>query len=105
MKRKIYLIIVLIILVGLVAACNGVGNLRINVYNQQQSLMNDVYVGLYTADFKNRLDFSYTTRGEVKFKALEPGSYGVKIIKHNTKKRLRVQVKSEETNYLKVDLY
>ena len=105
MKRKIYLLIVLIIVVGLVTACNGVGNLRISVYNQQQSLLNDVYVGLYTADFKTRLDFKYTTRGAVNFKALEPESYGVKIIKHNAKRRLRVQVKGEETNYLKVDLY
>ena len=105
MKARFYLVVVLVSLVLLLTACNGVGNLRVNVYNQQQSLMNDVYVGLYSVNFKKRIDFKYTTRGEVRFKALEPGSYGLKIIKHNAKKQLRVQVQSDQNNYLKVDLY
>lgn len=105
MKAKFKSAVVLILLMVLLTACNGVGNLDLTVYNQQQTLLNDVYVGLYTADFRTRLDFKYTTRGAVEFKALEPGSYGIKIIKHNTKKRLQVQVEGEETSYLKVDLY
>mgnify|MGYP006289850539 FL=1 len=104
MKAKFYLVVVLLSLMLFLSGCNGVGNLRVNVYNNHDYLMNDVYVGLYTANFNKRIDFKYTTRGEVQFKALEPGSYGLKLVKNNSQKKLRVQVQSDETNHLKVDL-
>mgnify|MGYP006274685421 FL=1 len=103
MKTRVYLFLMIISLALLVTACNGVGNLRVNIY-QGESLIDDVYVGLYTTDFKERLGFKYTTRGEVHFKALEEGSYGLKIIKHDQKKRLQVQITGEETNHFKIDL-
>ena len=103
MKKKLLLFLMVFSLIAL-TACNGIGNLRINVYDNQQTLINDAYVGLYTTDFKQRIDFAYTTRGEVRFKGLESGSYGLKIIKHNLKKKIKVQVKSDETNYIKMNL-
>jgi hypothetical protein len=104
MRQKFNLGLILACLVILLVGCNDIGNLRINVYDKQQSLLNDVYVGLYRADFERRIDFKYTTRGEVQFKGLASGTYRVKMIKHDLEKRIRVQVKGEETNYLKVDL-
>ncbi|MFO7819164.1 MAG: hypothetical protein R6V17_02900 [Halanaerobacter sp.] len=103
MKTRLYLLLMIISLAFLVTACNGIGNLRVNIY-QGESLTDDAYVGLYTTDFKERLDFRYTTRGEVHFKALEEGSYGLKVIKNDQKKRLQVQITGDETNHLKVSL-
>ncbi|MGM0501794.1 MAG: hypothetical protein ACQERJ_04645, partial [Bacillota bacterium] len=94
----------LLCLMVVITACNEVGNLRINVYDKQQNLINDAYVGLYTKDFKQRIAFRYTTRGEVQFEGLKNKAYGVKIIKHNLKKKLKVSVKGGESNYIKIDL-
>lgn len=101
-KAKIYLVLVLSCLTLMMTACNGVGNLKITVYDSGDRLVNDVYVGLYEADFDERLDFKYTTRGTVEFKALQAGNYGIKLIKKGRVKKLQAQITGEETNYLEV---
>ena len=104
MKKRLLLGIFILVFSIFLTACNGNGNLRLNIYDQQQNLKDDVYVGLYTSDFNNRLTFAYTMDGEVKFKGLRSGVYGIKVVYYNLHKKFKVKVKGQETNYIKVNL-
>ncbi|KXS38411.1 MAG: hypothetical protein AWU54_2215 [Candidatus Frackibacter sp. T328-2] len=104
MKKKCLLIIIILSLLIILAGCNGQGNLKVVVYDQQQDLISDIYVGLYTSDFKHRVRFAYTIKGEADFYGLRSGIYAVRIVGNNIEKETKVRIQSQETNYIKVTL-
>ncbi|TDX52742.1 hypothetical protein [Orenia marismortui] len=104
MNRKFVFFTLLLIILLLVTACEGIGNLKVTIYDSEQNLANDVYVGLYTKDLKHRINFAYTLHGVVAFDELPSGSYSMKIYSNGVEKIITVQIKANDTNSVKVNL-
>ncbi|ADL11915.1 hypothetical protein [Acetohalobium arabaticum] len=104
MKKRLSLLVLLLITLIIISGCNGKGNLKVVVYDQQQNPVNDVYVGIYKSDFNQRLRFAYTRRGEVEFAGLESGVYYIRIISPGQKKEMKLRINNQEDRYLKVNL-
>ena len=102
MERKM-LIISLVLILSL-TACNGLGNLKIRVVNFENQPVDDIYVGLYTNNFSKRIKFGYTTRGVVEFKGVNNGVYGLKIIGRQETRKTKVRIKSNQTIQAQIHL-
>lgn len=108
MKGKLFLLIAIILtLLLFVSGCNGKGSLKVIVRDQQQNLINDVYVGLYTPGFKERIRFAYTRKGTVEFHGLNSGVYSLRIVgksEEKIKKESKIQIQNQQTTYFKINL-
>lgn len=107
-KKRILLLIIILISVLIVSGCEGRGNLEVIVRDQQQNLINDVYIGIYTPGFEKRVRFAYTKAGVAQFNGLVSGGYSIKIIGkingREVEKESKVQINNQQTTYLKINL-
>ena len=103
MRKRSLLIVGLLSVVLIISGCQGRGSLRMLVYDQHHNLTDDVYVGVYTPNFKRRIDFAYTINGEAEFVGLEQGIYGVKLITpQGVTRQVKVKIESQKQEYVKV---
>ncbi|SJZ58963.1 hypothetical protein [Selenihalanaerobacter shriftii] len=103
MKRKTILLVILLLgLSIIISGCNGRGNLKVVVYDQQQNLMDDVYIGVYTSSYEKRIRFAYTHHGQAEFPGLSSGTYSLKVIGENLNENLKIHIKNQETRYIKI---
>jgi hypothetical protein len=86
----------------ILTGCEGKGDLKIITYDNQGNLLDDVYVGIYSPEYKQRLDFAYTINGEVNFIGLPSGIYRIKVVLWSKEEELEVRVKDGESTYLKL---
>jgi hypothetical protein len=109
LKKRSLLLIVILCSLLVIAGCNGRGNLKVIMYDQQQNLLDDVYVGVYDDDFEDRLRFAYSSNGVVQFYGLSGGIYYLKFIGNNKshekfRKDFKVRIENQKTKNIKVNL-
>ncbi|MGM0472194.1 MAG: hypothetical protein ACQEQI_07940 [Bacillota bacterium] len=103
MNKKLLLIVGLLGFMLIISGCQGRGSLRVLVYDQHDNLVDDVYVGVYTSDFEERIDFAYTMTGEAEFAGLKEGIYGIQLVTpQKVTKRMKVKIESQSQEYVKV---
>ncbi|PRX30385.1 hypothetical protein BX659_10726 [Orenia metallireducens] len=102
--KRVFLIMIILLLMTILVGCEGQGDLKIITYDNQGDLLDDVYVGLYSAKYEQRLDFAYTINGEVNFIGLPSGIYRVKLVSWESSEELEIQIKDGESTYLKLKI-
>ena len=102
-KKSVKISLVFILLIMLVAGCTGKGDMKVIVYDGGK-VVNDAYVSLYTSNYSQRLRFGYTLHGEIDFRGLDSGVYGLKVIGIDQQvKKGKVHIESEKTAIVKIN--